>query len=222
MIRINLLPIKQQRRRTAGRTQIVVFAALVVLEVLVLGLLYMTQTSNLEQIQTKVAQNENDVKLAKAEVKDAEQLEAQKDQLEQQLKVLDELQKLRSGPVKVLDELQEMLSPPRSPEARFSQLQKNWNVEWDTRRLWVEKLGEKGGTFNIEGGAVNADDVAEFLQRLSTGKYFYDVELDIVKQASSNKNQARTVTFILYGKLSYTGRPEQKKTKPAAKPGKGS
>ena len=47
MIRINLLPIKQQRRRTAGRTQIVVFAALVVLEVLVLGLLYMTQTSNL-------------------------------------------------------------------------------------------------------------------------------------------------------------------------------
>ena len=51
----------------------------------------------------------------------------------------------------------------------------------------VESLSEgKGGKkkgaggFKLSGGAVNADDVAEFLQRLSSANYFENVELDVV------------------------------------------
>lgn len=203
MIRVNLLPIKQQKRRSAGRAQLVVFTVLILAELAVLGLLYLNESSQLEKRQAEVMHSQQEVEKAQAAVKDAEQLEKQKEQLTQQLAVLDRLEAQRSGPVRVLDELQSMLSPPRNESDRFNQLQKNWNVEWDARRLWIASFSENEGKFNLNGSAVNADDVAEFLQRLSTGRHFYDVELDVVQTAGGQGT--RTVTFKIYGKLDYAG-----------------
>lgn len=217
MIRVNLLPIKQQKRRSAGRAQLFIFVGLIVLEVLVLGLLYLTESSQLEKRNEEVAQSQREVQKAQAEVKDAEQLEQQKKQLTQQLEVLDKLESQRSGPVRVLDELQAMLSPPRNESDRFNQLQKNWNVEWDSRRLWIKSFGEKDGQFNLTGAAVNADDVAEFLQRLTTGDHFYDVELDVVQSEGQN---ADLVSFVIFGKLDYSGKANAESA--TAKAGKGS
>ena len=158
MIRVNLLPYRQQRKRSAGKAQLAVFAGVIVLEVVVLFALYMIKTSELDKQKTLVADYEREVAAAKAEVKDAKQLEALKDQLQKQLSVLDRLEAQRSGPVRVLDEFQAIMSPPRNEEDRFNQLQKNWNVDWDPRRLWIEELSEKNGNFSMTGGAVNADD----------------------------------------------------------------
>ncbi len=205
MIRVNLLPIKQARRRSAGKTQLVVFAMLIVAELLAWGVIYITTSSQLDAVKERVAQNQAEVQQAQAEVKDAEVLEKQKEQLTQQLAVLDELEKSRSGPVRVLDELQSMLSPPRNEEDRFAQLQKNWNVDWDPRRLWISSVSEKDGKFQLNGGAVNADDVAEFLQRLSTGTYFHEVELEYVSVDTTMSKSAKTVQFALEGSLSYAG-----------------
>ena len=217
MIRVNLLPIKQQKRRSAGRAQLFIFTGLIILEVLVLGLLYLTESSQLEKRNEEVAQSQREVQKAQSEVKDAEQLEKQKQQLTQQLEVLEKLEAKRSGPVRVLDELQAMLSPPRNESDRFNQLQKNWNVEWDSRRLWINSFGEKDGNFNLSGAAVNADDVAEFLQRLSTGVHFYDVELDVVQADNSD---AKMVSFKIFGKLDYSGEANEQAAQPEA--GKGS
>ena len=70
-------------------------------------------------------------------------------------------------------------------------------------RLWLEEFKEKGGEFTLTGGAVSADDVAEFLQRLTTAKHFTAVELDFV-QATSGKS-SRLVDFSLKGKILYAG-----------------
>ncbi len=207
MIRVNLLPIKQARRRSAGRTQLLVFGGLIALEVLVVLLLWVIAQSDLEREQERVTQFEAEVKAAKKEVQDAKQLEQQKKQLSEQLAVLDRLEAQRSGPVRVLDEFQAMMSPPRNEEDRFAQLQKNWNVDWDPRRLWVESLKESEGSFSLEGHAVNADDVAEFLQRLTTADHFYDVQLQVVEatRSSGPSGEAPVVQFVINGKISYTG-----------------
>jgi type IV pilus assembly protein PilN len=182
------------------------FAGVFALEILVILALWVFASSELEREQARVAQYQADVAAAKEEVKDAKQLEAQKLQLEKQLGVLDRLEAQRTGPVRVLDEFQAMMSPPRNEEDRFAQLQKNWNVDWDPRRLWVEKLTEKGGAFALEGGAVNADDVAEFLQRLSTAEFFDKVQLDVVQAVKADKGGTPTVTFKLNGRIVYAGR----------------
>ena len=206
MIRVNLLPYRQQRKRSAGKAQLAVFAAVLGLEVLTIGALWLLASSELETQQNRVAQYEADVKKAKAEVKDAKQLEAQKEQLQKQLAVLDRLEAQRSGPVRVLDEFQAMMSPPRNEEDRFEQLQKNWNVDWDPRRLWIETLKEKDGGFSMTGSAVNADDVAEFLQRLSTAEFFDKVQLDFVQADNVKSGGTQTVSFSLKGKIIYAGK----------------
>jgi type IV pilus assembly protein PilN len=204
MIRVNLLPYRQQRKRSAGKAQLALFAGVFALEIVVVLSLWIFATYDLEREQSRVTQYQQEVATAKEEVKDAQQLEAQKAQLQKQLSVLDRLEAQRSGPVRVLDEFQAMMSPPRNEEDRFAQLQKNWNVDWDPRRLWVEKLAEKDGRFSLNGSAVNADDVAEFLQRMATAEYFDNVELDIVEAKEADGTP--TVTFKIRGDIVYAGR----------------
>ena len=71
MIRVNLLPVKQARRRSAGRTQLFVFGGLLLLMVMVFGLLWLLASSELSRVQKDVANLEQGVKAAKEEVKDA-------------------------------------------------------------------------------------------------------------------------------------------------------
>lgn len=206
MIRVNLLPYRQQRKRSAGKAQLAIFAAVLIAELVVIALLWGFAQSELEREEQRVRQYQQEVAAAEEEVKDAKQLEAQKAQVEQQLGVLDRLEAQRSGPVRVLDEFQSMISRPRNEEDRFAQLQKNWNVDWDPRRLWVESLIEKDGRFTLDGGASNADDVAEFLQRMSGAEYFTDVELNVVQAQAGSKGGAPTVVFKLHGNVIYEGR----------------
>ena len=203
MIRVNLLPIKKARRRSAGRTQLIVFALLIILEVAALAVVYMAESSRLQELEAEVAQNQQKVRKAEEEVKSAKQLEAKQAELQQQVQILDELESKRTGPVRVLDEVQAMLSPPRNEEDRHAQSRKNWNVEWDTRRLWIKSLTETDGEFELLGSAMNADDVAEFLQRLTTAEHFDGVQLDYVK-ASGGKDNVKLVEFRVTGQLSYT------------------
>lgn len=204
MIRVNLLPIKKARRRSAARTQLIAFALLLILEVAAFAAVYMAESSRLDELKAEVTQNQQEVKKAEAAVQSAKQLEAKQAELQQQVQILDELEKKRTGPVRVLDEIQAMLSPPRNEEDRHAQSRKNWNVEWDTRRLWIKSVKETEGEFEMLGSAVNADDVAEFLQRLTSAEYFDKVQLDYVKTTDAKSATVKLVEFRVTGTLSYT------------------
>jgi len=209
MIRINLLPTRKEQEISEARTQLLAFVAILIAEALLLGLFYLDASSTLSELQAKVKVNQAEVTRAQQEVKDADALKKQAETLSKQLDILKQLEDQRSGPVKVLDELQSILSPPRNEEDRFTQLQKNWNVEWDTRRLWLQSFKESKGVFEMSGGAVNADDVAEFLQRLNTATHFQYIQLDFVKAVDNaqigGKTTTRLVDWRLAGRLSYSG-----------------
>lgn len=224
MIRVNLLPIRQARRRSAGKTQLFLFAGLIAVEILFLSVLYLIDSSNLSSIEDQVVQYEKDVKQAEQEVADAKELESRKAQLEKQLGILDQLEASRSGPVRMMDEFQAILSPPRNDEDRFEQTNKNWDVDWDPRRVWIEDLSETGGAFKLAGGAVDSNDVAEFLRRMISAKHFDDVELDVVKSKEDGNDGPRYVEFKIFGKILYNPKPKvvapaaPAKTAPAKKP----
>lgn len=210
MIRINLLSTKEEQRATQARIQLILFVSILLFEVAILALMYFSAESDLNQIKAQVQSNQTAVNAAQKDVKDAEELKKRADTLTKQLDVLNELELKRSGPVRVLDELQMILSPPRNEEDRFKQLNQNWNVDWDPRRLWLGKMVEKKGEFEMAGDAVNADDVAEFMQRLNTAKHFQNIKLDYVqsqqiRQGGASAPALRLVKFRLMGDLSYSG-----------------
>lgn len=206
MIRVNLLPIKQARRRSAGRVQLILCAGLILLEIAVFAIVWMAEASQLEDIEAEVSHNQEEVEKVEEDVERAEKLEKEKKELENQVSILNELEAKRTGPVRVLDELLVMLTPPRDEEARHVQAGKDWNVEWDPRRLWIETLEESDGDFEMSGMALNADDVAEFLERLSSGDHFSNIELDVVQ--SVEEDDVRLVEFRITGDLSYTSQAD--------------
>ncbi len=207
MIRVNLLPIKQARRRSQGRAQLFLFAGLIIVEVLALFAFYLVVSEDRDAKQTEVTALQEQRREIEQEVSEAERLQEEKAALEAQLAVLQELEARRIGPVRMLDEIQAMLSPPRNEEERVTQLRRGWNVDWDTRRLWMEQFNEGGGEFQLNGFAGSHDDVAEFLQRMTTARYFFNVELEVVERTGGGRGRdgARLVQFRIHGELSYTG-----------------
>ncbi len=222
MIRVNLLPIRQARRRSEGRTQIFVFAAVLGAAILACVVLYGFASSDLAKTKEKVTQFTKDVAAAKKEVADAAKLEKKKKVYEKKLAVLDRLEADRTGPVKMLDEFQAILSAPRNEEDRFARTKMNWDVDWDTRRVWIDSMEEKSGSFSIKGGAADSNDVAEFLRRMISAKHFKGVELDFVQTKENTKNGPTYVEFTIFGKIVYqeivVPVPVKKKKKPGKAP----
>lgn len=203
MIRVNLLPIRQARRRSEGRTQIFVFAAALGAAILACVVLYGFASSDLAKTKEKVSQFTQDVAAAKKEVADATVLEKKKTVYEKKLAVLDRLEADRTGPVKMLDEFQAILSTPRNEEERVARTKLNWDVDWDTRRVWIDSMDEKASAFTIKGGAANSNDVAEFLRRMISAKHFKDVQLDFVQTKENGNDGSRYVEFTIFGKIVY-------------------
>jgi Tfp pilus assembly protein PilN len=203
MIRVNLLPIKKARRRSEGRTQLIVFVTLILLECALMAVMYMNLANEVDELKEEVAVNQREVTKAENELKSTKVLEAKQAEQQKQLDILRELEKKRTGPVRVLDELQAVLSPPRNQQERHARTRMHWNVEWDTRRLWLETWSEEGGAFQMTGVALNADDVAEFLERLTSARYFDDILLEFVKAKSGGGDTVDLVEFSITGKLSY-------------------
>lgn len=227
MIRINLLPVKETQIQSAGRQQVLLFAAVLLAVVGIMAALYLNKASELEDLNKQVNELRAKVEQSKTEVANADALKKNMETLEKQLDVLRKLELQRTGPVKVLDELQSILSPPRGEEDRFAQLQKNWNVEWNTERLWLTSTIEKNQSFEMKGSAINADDVAEFLQRLTTSKHFQNIQLDFVEAKTAKTAAGRAsrdikyVIFRITGDLSYSGDKVVREDPKAKQPARG-
>ncbi len=226
MIRINLLPVSDGDRLAQGRLHLLIFVGVLLMVLALLGLIFMATNSEIEELTKRRDEGKAEVARLKRESDETNALNREADLLQKQLDVLGELKQGRTGPVRMLDELKAMLNKPRNEEDRFAQLQKNWNVEWDPRRLWLadftEKPDKKGGktTFTIVGSAMNHDDVAEFLQRLNTAEHFYDIQLDEVIASPlkvNGKKDVPRVTFSVNGKISYLGKSKEPQTPPPSK-----
>ena len=202
MIRVNLLPVKEARRRKSGRIQLLIFTIVLVIEVAILVFLHMAQQGKIEEVSKKVAKEKKAVQKLEKQVEEAKDYEKRAKKLRQKLSVLDEIQRKSVGPVHVLDELLTILSRPKNVEQRYNQRKKDWNVEWNPRHVWINKLTESSGSFEMAGNAVDADDVAEFLHRLETATHFQKVKLDYVRPTKGS-GASQVVEFRITGKIQY-------------------
>ncbi len=154
MIRINLLPTRQAKKKDIGLKQLTLLGLLVVIALM--GN-YFWNTSVQETLDGKrgqVSKLQADIAQLDRIIGEVEQIAKQKEALEKKLKVLDDLRKGRSGPVKMLDNLATLM-----PE-----------------RVWIVSIEEKGGSMVIKGGAVTNEDLADLIRALKTSPYFSKTE----------------------------------------------
>ena len=156
MLQINLLPVREARRKEDSR-QLSMQAALVLLLVCtVIGFTHSVISEDISNSKTRTAQMQRDIDQYKPQLEQVAAFRAQKKKLETKIGVIEELDRARSGPVRVLSEL-----ASRTPD-----------------RLWLTSLATEGKTIVMVGESLDNDLVALFLRSLGESAYFTEVDLD--------------------------------------------
>jgi len=197
VIRVNLLPQKKKPERGGpkikldsgggggGQKWLLIPLVLAVLEVVGLVVFHLDKQSQVDKqlasnqtLQGKITDAQTKVSQHDAVKKDLAELRAREDAITQ-------LQAGRTGPTAAVLELAQLLTPGKGPTVdpdRLKKLQKEnplqvFNVNWDSRRLWLMNYKEQNRTVKIEGYAKDSQDVSELANRLKTSSYFYDILL---------------------------------------------
>ncbi len=144
MIRINLLPVRQVKKREAGRQYIVVLGGLTIIALIGNAYWWYATQSDRDRQQAKL--NETQAKIAQLEkvIGEVNNLNKRKKEVEEKLKVLDDLRKKRGGPVKLLDALASSIP----------------------KKVWVSDFDEKSQALKLSGQAESLEDVSEFMKAL--------------------------------------------------------
>lgn len=186
MIRINLLPIKQDRRREAARNQILLGVIALGVEIVVFALMYLDLGAGIEAKQNENSIVEADVRRIRAQIQDHQQILGEIAEYEKRQDAIDGLQEARTGPVHVMLELSNILSKkgrPNIDKTKYRELIRldptaGYDEDWDYRRLWISSFTEQNKKVVIQGQALTHEDVAEFLRRINLSRFFVKSELE--------------------------------------------
>ena len=156
MIQINLLPVREERRKADIRQLAAMLGAAVIGSLLLVGALHMKARGDLSDARDQLAQTQREIDSHKEQLAQVEEFRKTKERIEQKLGVIEQLHQSRSGPVRVMDEL-----ATHAPD-----------------RLWLTHLSTQAGQVTIEGVSLDNEIVAAFASSLGESPYFGSVELE--------------------------------------------
>lgn len=156
MLRINLLPIRQLKKRAKARNQIISAMVVFCCLLLLLGLFGVLQKGKISAIETQISELTKQKDSYAPILADIAKIKKQKEELERKTAVIKKLRSESSLTVRVLDEVAK-------------------NV--DNSRLWLDSLSQEGGTLNLTGVALDNETVAQFMDKLKASQFIVDVNL---------------------------------------------
>ena len=165
MIRINLLPVRQARKlETARRELTMIGAVAAVVLVASLGAWVLTSV-RLTAINDENAALQAEINRLQEDVKRVDEMEKVKTELQRKLDVIAELESRRVGPVHMLDEL--ALATPD--------------------RVYLTTLREKPDSLEISGVSVSNEVISQFLRALDASAYLDSVYLNNIEALPERK-----------------------------------
>jgi len=174
MIRINLLPYHEEKKRASTQRQLFIWLASLGGLLLLMALFHIHMLMSVSGLETKV--NAAQVKLdALTKITgDLEKFKSDKEMLEKKIGIIENLEKDRSYPVHIMDELASRISPERE---------------------WLTTVAKKENNLRVEGVAVNNPAIAQFMKRLEESPYIKTVDLISSKQTVISG--AKLMEFVL-------------------------
>jgi type IV pilus assembly protein PilN len=197
MIRINLIP-QEEVQRSAGRRQQVAVGLLVGAATAVL----LVVTHGWQQVSSISANRERSrLERQLAELKgpyeQVVKMEREKQELQDKLSAIRELEAKKFGPVRMLADLS-----GATPD-----------------KLWLTDFSERGGSVRLSGLGVDEQTVADFMRRLSLSPYFRNVDLEETSEAKNDKqNLGKHKRFVIRAQVNYAAsKAKDAQAKAAAK-----
>ncbi len=159
MIQVNLLPVREARRQAGIRQQAMILGLSAGLGLLVCVWIHVSIAAKQNTQQRQIAAAKSELKELEATRTLVERFRSEREEIERKLKVIDDLEMNRTGPVRIMDEI-----AMRIP-----------------KRMWLTELKMNAGVLTLEGMSLDAEIVASFLTSLSESKLISDVELEATR-----------------------------------------
>jgi type IV pilus assembly protein PilN len=144
MIRINLLPVRQVKKRELGRQWIVLAAAVCVLTLIVNYMWWSAKQDVVNQKQREIEGIQTRIAELEKVLSDVNNINKKKKDIQEKLNQLDDRRKSKSGPVRMMDAL----------------------ATATPKKVWLQTFKEAQENVDLKGSAVSLDDVAEFMKNL--------------------------------------------------------
>ncbi len=183
MIRINLLPVREKKKKESTRKMFSVLFLSLGAVVLILAGVHFRLSGQINQLQTQITAYDEEIKRLKIDTKDVDKFKAEKEDLQRRLNIIYTLQRAKTGPVRVLDDLTMALPG----------------------KLWLTSLKEKNGKMEIKGIAFDNQDIAKFMTNLESYGVIKNVELVISQQLE--RKELKLKEFTLTCQVNYASLP---------------
>jgi type IV pilus assembly protein PilN len=177
MIRINLLPAREARRRVELRNQLQV-ATVALLAVVGGGVwAYTAQNNELEARQQELTAVEEEIKRLEEIIKEVQKFEAKKVLIEKKVGAIEDLKIKQSRPARFLEEISRGL-----PD-----------------QMWLTSIKDTGGALQISGKAFDNVGIAAFMENLERSLSFGNIEL--VESKSELMQGRQVVAFTVVARI---------------------
>jgi len=144
-IRINLLPVRQVKKREMGRQFLVLVAGALIIAGAANFYWYSTRDAERGRLQDQVTETQRRIDALEKQIGEVNDLKKRKKEVEDKLAILDKLKKQRSGPVKLLDALSSAIP----------------------KKVFIVDFDEKANAVKLMGSAESHEDVSEFMRGLA-------------------------------------------------------
>jgi type IV pilus assembly protein PilN len=144
MIHINLLPVRQVKKREVGRQALVVIAGVVAFAIIANWIWYDSRAGEEKRNAQRIGATQSRIAELEKVIGEVNNINARKKDVQAKLVILNDLRKQRTGPVRMLDAL----------------------ATATPKKVWLTKFEEKQNAVVVDGRAASVDDVSEFMRGL--------------------------------------------------------
>ncbi len=176
MIRINLIPFRQVRKKENIRQQLSLYLLSFIVLFLIVTACNFYLANRVKGLKTKV--DTTRLELAKYQKinKEIAAIKKKLSILEKKVDVIMRLETRRGEPVNLMDSLTGLV------------------VE---KRMWLTSFKTKGTSINLKGVALDNQTVADFMLRLQVSTLFSSVNLNTLKQEKAGTSGLKLMGFVI-------------------------
>jgi type IV pilus assembly protein PilN len=157
MLKINLLPIRQLKKRAKARSQIAAGIVIFISVLVLLGLVGILQAGRITTLNDEIAVKTKEKKSFDKVIQELADLEKKRLDLNNKIQIINKLKSDSSLTVHVLDEVSNII---------------------DNNRMWLTSLNQRGGSLKLTGYALDNQTVAQFMDELKVSPFINSVSLN--------------------------------------------
>ena len=183
MIRINLLPYREERKKENILRQINIFLFVFFVVFAILILINARLSHKVTALNTNIKNTKAMLAQAEKKSKEVDQIKNALEKLNQKTEVIRNIEKNRRASVLLLENMTKIVAEKTSvTPSGASESRDNKPV----KRLWFTRFQAKGDDISIYGIALDNKTIADFMSRLEDSKLYQNVNLKTIQQQTFN------------------------------------